>query len=482
MVIVLGLLAFAIPLAGYAYLGSFMRYSGDDYCYAAVLAQNGFWKAQWVSYLVQPPYSGNRFALTLFSEIAGLFNPVASGALPVLAILLWLAAMALTLHQLARLFRVSVSWPFTLLLSEFLVFFTFFQAPDLSQVLFWRSGMLPYLAPLVADTFLAALLLYQPQRFKFSPLTLGGTFGLAFLAGGFSETAAAYQAGALLLALAAATLATLTARRPASTRMVPGLLAALLGTGAAMLLLILSPTNAARQADLPAPPDVVNLAAMTLQNTKIIVYTTLRSQWLSNLIAFVFAASISYRLATRLTSSASPNLLRLTLQLALILAIALLLIICSIAPSAYAQSSYPELRALFPAGFTLVAAVAALGWTAGQILFWGVGKPIHRLATPLRVLAPVMLAVCCIFPLAASINIYAQSPLYQKWATLWDARDRQIREASSRNVHDVQVMALDHIIPRVAELQPEAGFWYNRCAAIYYGVATLRANLPGWDQ
>ena len=33
------LVALALPLVGYAYTGTFMRYSGDDYCYAAELFQ-----------------------------------------------------------------------------------------------------------------------------------------------------------------------------------------------------------------------------------------------------------------------------------------------------------------------------------------------------------------------------------------------------------------------------------------------------------
>lgn len=43
-VVILGCVAFAIPLLGFVYNGSFMRYNGDDYCYAASLGQYGFLK------------------------------------------------------------------------------------------------------------------------------------------------------------------------------------------------------------------------------------------------------------------------------------------------------------------------------------------------------------------------------------------------------------------------------------------------------
>jgi len=51
IIVAIGCAVLAIPLAAYAYMGSFMRYSGDDYCYAAVLVRNGFAKTQWESYL-----------------------------------------------------------------------------------------------------------------------------------------------------------------------------------------------------------------------------------------------------------------------------------------------------------------------------------------------------------------------------------------------------------------------------------------------
>jgi len=75
---ILLVIVFALPLLAYAYMGSFMRYSGDDYCYAWILGQNGFWKAQVVSYFQVSTYNGNRYALTFFSGLADLYGPIAA--------------------------------------------------------------------------------------------------------------------------------------------------------------------------------------------------------------------------------------------------------------------------------------------------------------------------------------------------------------------------------------------------------------------
>jgi hypothetical protein len=61
-------------------------------------------------------------------------------------------------------------------------------------------------------------------------------------------------------------------------------------------------------------------------------------------------------------------------------------------------------------------------------------------------------------------------------------RDTDIRTASAQGFVDVQVVEIDHIIDRVGDLAPDPGHWYNICAAAYYQVNSIRADLPGGDQ
>ena len=117
-------LAFAIPMAAYTYMGSFMRIIGDDYCYAAILRQFGFWMTQWQSYVAIIGYNGNRYSLNLFSALVGLFGPKANAVLPGLALLVWLAGLVWAWRngtRLANLRTLPLSW---LLAAEALVFFT----------------------------------------------------------------------------------------------------------------------------------------------------------------------------------------------------------------------------------------------------------------------------------------------------------------------------------------------------------------------
>jgi hypothetical protein len=49
-VVAFGCVAFAIGLIAYGIMGTFMRYSGNDYRYGQQITSHGFLKTQWNSY------------------------------------------------------------------------------------------------------------------------------------------------------------------------------------------------------------------------------------------------------------------------------------------------------------------------------------------------------------------------------------------------------------------------------------------------
>jgi hypothetical protein len=81
-----------------------------------------------------------------------------NGWLPGLVILLFVLGLALVLWQTARLANVSIHWLFILVGAEFLCLMTLSQAPDLYPILYWRTWMLTYLAPVIANTLLLVML------------------------------------------------------------------------------------------------------------------------------------------------------------------------------------------------------------------------------------------------------------------------------------------------------------------------------------
>lgn len=474
IVFLFGCLAFAIALSAYVVTGSFMRMSGDDYCYGGEFRTLGFWGGQWHSYFSTLTYAGNRYSLTFFSAVAELFGPMANAVLPGLMVVLWLVGFFLALRSATRLTR----WE-SLLAAEALIFFTLWEAPEITQVLYWRSGMLPYLAPMVVDTWLAASIMAQARRGRASWLGGVGCFFLAIVAGGFSETAAALQASLLGLACLAAWIG--LSRQATWGR--PALLAgaaALAGACVALAILLLCPTNLVRRGISAPLPELTSVVGMSLANAWSFVRFSIQGLILPVGINGLVFLLLGYQAKT----GAQPVGFFRAFQRAVIAGTAIglgvfVLVVSAVAPTAYVNSTYPEPRALFPSQYALVVGISGMGWVAGRFLATGF-RPGKRLSVVLAWGALLVLVTCFVYPPYAGGKIVADLPRYRRWTTYWDARDQQIRAAQARGQQEIEVVQIDHIIPRVGELSPDPGFWYNNCAAQYYGLKAIRANQPGW--
>jgi hypothetical protein len=473
-------LLLAAPLIAYTFMGAFMRLIGDDYCYAWILRQNGFWKAQMVSYLQVSMYNGNRYSLSLLSFLADLFRPTVNGWLPGLVIFLFVWGTSLVLWQVARLTNASIHWFFALVGAEFFCVMTLSQAPDLYQILYWRTGMLTYLAPVIANTFLLALILWHWKMNRLSYLAVAAAFILAVLAGGFSETGFALQITYLVMLTTGYSLSKV---RNGGRELWPlwVCLSALLGTLLAGLLLALSPTNQARLVDFPPRPDWIDLIQSTIQNVRIFSVITLKTLFLPTLIGFLIPLGASILFFTVQPTLNTVKVTTVFIRIGLGFVLGFILLCACFLPSAYIQSSYPGLRALIPARFVMVLIITISGWLMGQ----GIVVLFQQIFSAPRVLWAVTICIIGLtvfYTIWTVPNILSEQSKFKKWALLWDERDLKIRAASRQNVKNLEVMQLDHVIPDVGELNADPGYWYNQCAAGYYGVDSLSANQPGWDQ
>ena len=464
-------------------MGSFMRYSGDDYCYAAVLIQNGFPKAQWDSYFSISTYNGNRFSLTLLSNLGDLPGPKASGAWPVLTALLWILGAYAVIRVLARRRGSLVTRWEAALLAEALVVFTLSQAPDVYQSLYWRTAMLTYLAPIVLNTLLVSAVAHlaresadPPSR----PLPWGLVLIalLSVLAGGFSEAAALWQLVFWATVLAAALAGRLLGKQRPGGLIAPASVM-VGGTALALILLAASPTNALRRASFPTPSGVLDVAARSLHDAYLFLHGTAKHDALPVLAFFLFALCISFGWSGGRTERQRPHFGRFAIDLTVIGALAAILITCVMTPSEYVLSSFPADRALIIAHWTVTLALMLAGFRTGTLLSDWLAPNTTRI---IQTCAPVIvLALTCFFSAAMVPRILEERAKFERWASLWDTRDEAIRAAQRAGLPDVHVMQLDHLIPDVGELSPDSGFWYNNCAESYYDIDTIIADLPGWD-
>ncbi len=284
--------AVSVPLLGHIYAGTAMRYVGDDYCYAMVLRQHGFWGAQVASYLGPSPYHGNRFSLTLFADLSGLIGPSANAILPGIAILLLVFTTAYLAAGLFRFGGRRLGPGAALAAGGWITFATLDQSPDVVQSIYWRPGMLPYTAPLIGILGLAAFILDRSGRGRIRPGTLAATALAGLIVGGFSETGAALLLAVLLLLLLAG--AFLARRGSASPSLLRLSAAGLLGTTAAIALLASSPAIADLLAD--ASPAPVASIRMATYHAYLFTHGSVKHLFLQNLVtaAPFFAAGLLY--------------------------------------------------------------------------------------------------------------------------------------------------------------------------------------------
>ena len=401
-----------------------------------------------------------------------------NGVLPGLVILVWLLGIGFTLHWLARFAGISMRGMEIVFVAELLVFFTLYQAPNLPQNLYWRSGLLPYLTPIITNTFLIGMILKGVQSKTYNYLNLGIIILLAFVSGGFSETATALQVGYLTLLLIGI-LPALLRRFEWASRLVQIVSAALISSIAAVVVLAVSPSNAERLMK-SARPDFFTFIAISLASAKSFIVESLTSLPLPSGVLFIFSIGISWIICSRMGRLLRLNKPQWVIMIVLIPLITFGLITCSTAPSAYAQSAYPELRALIPARFLMVLSIMVSGSLLGLIAhqFLKVSQKKFLFA---RFSVLLILGIFCIYPVYASRNIYRDTAKYQRWAIFWDERDQEIRKAKQNNIMDVEMIKIDHIIPGVGDLSEDPKYWYNVCAAGYYGIHSISANKPGWD-
>ncbi len=457
----LSLAPFSIGLGLFAFLGLYNRYWADDWCYNANLKDLGFWGfMQGYTYITT--YASNRFSLTLFSALLQAFAIPGLQGMTFATIVLWTSGLAVFLRRLQRLRGNEWSYLPSLLLAALGVYFTLYLAPHLYQSLYWRSGFLPYTAPLVASVWIFALLTQQALQERPSPLRAAWIGLLSFLAGGFSEAGCAFLTVALgsYLLLAAAGYAH---KRSWTVKSLPSAVVALLFALLAMALLIYSPTSQVRVARYGGTADLAELVPLLLRFTYGFLVVSLKDT--QHLLIFGMTALLGYLLPTAAERPLSGR--AWTLTMLAVVALTLALVAAALAPSAYIEKGVPALRTQIIPRFVVVLALAYGGWACGDFVRgWRTPQWTYPLASLMLLLAYVWVAYS-ISVTTDKINLYAQR------AQAWDQRDAIIRREQATTATSVLVPAIDGApVGGIRDLDPpgKTGFWITKCAERYYGV------------
>jgi ABC-type multidrug transport system fused ATPase/permease subunit len=446
----------------YSYQGWFTRYMADDYCNAVLFSKDA---AGGLVDRYLTGFGGNRYSniwLVGISEFLGGLKSIPY--LPVIHIMLWVAGLIWVMTEVKKLLKADWSFAMTAFWGLSIGFFALIQAPNLYQIVYWRSSMTTHFAPVVYGTLLIAYLINQANKAALQELSFSAyviAFVTAFIVGGFSEPADAVQVTVLVLAIAAVWF---WGQNPTRNRILK-----LLGwtLGAALLSLVvmsISPANSRRLGD--NTPGLALLIHDSFLYGLIFIQKTLSELPLPTFISILTPALLmGLYFKAELSKTQKRNL---WIVIIAILFLMYLLIVASFSPSVLGQG-YPVDRVRFYARLIMTLSLMFDGALLGALFSRRLSHPVLQWA-----MLAVFFAAGVVYPLRAVVTAYHQLPAYYARAEAWDKRDAIIRDLKAQGQTQLIVEQFDGVYS-TKELDTYPTHWVNKCAAKYYGVKKISA-------
>jgi hypothetical protein len=457
-----------IPLGLYSYYGFFSRYLADDFCTSAYLKQLGFlnsmqfWRETW----------SGRYSFYFFMNLIQSTGHWITPLITAIMIFAWLAALFIFTKLFLRILKLPESKLFTLFFASLILFATLDGAPDIYQSLYWQTGAVTYVFPLVIFTFYGAFLLKKLSVSKRIGVTDAAlSTGIPLIAGGFSETFVSVQTAAILALLM---LVFVFARGGTRHNGVILLGWGLLGTITALILVVIAPGNAARISIIPDTIRGYELVYATYQHTLLFTKSALYFTPISAATALIAPGLLItslYQSKNNYPTSQSLSWKKHITILIIIPFLTFFLIAGAITPSLYATAD-PTQRALITGQFILIFSFAIWSLLFGLFLIENIRK-YTLISTPAGLAIVLLLISGSVLSLQKTLSTL---PDVQNNAILWDRRDREVREAVSTGAQEIEAISLPHLSPGLAELSTHSDDWINQCFALHYNVKQVSAK------
>jgi hypothetical protein len=469
LTILLGNLVMLAGLALLAYLGFYNRYWADDWCYSADARQLGTIPATLQYFDTEKTgYSSNRYSLTFFSALTentlGIFG---NQLVATLTIVLWLGGLVWLGWNLSRLLKSSLPLSLILLAASILLFYNLYLSPQRFQVLYWRSGVLPYSTAIIFWLYLLGFITQQmisPKRwsnFIVAPL--------AFIAAGLGEISCVFLFSGTTLLLIATWFnkKQAWAKNSLQTIFITWLFL-LLG----MIALIISPSNA-RVANMDAKrSSLLSVPFTSLRHAFDFIILSLKGLPLPHAVFIGMMTSLGLLSVNERTANLS--LKRVALLLAFSTLITYLLIVAIQAPSAYFYSATPDPRGQSLARFTLLLGLEFMAWIVG---LWLAEKVPAKWLT---IAAVTVMLVGLTYTARNIRTIYGELDGFIYRAQVWDERDAIIEEAKAQGIMLVEVPVIDTEQIHTRDMFGSTGKGWTQfsenCGARYYGVDGLKVK------
>ncbi|MDD2922152.1 MAG: DUF6056 family protein [Anaerolineales bacterium] len=438
----------------FIYLGGFTQLMADDFCSVYRAEESGMIRSMWYWYIT---WHGG-YSVSFADAILGLFGRNGIAFVVPLAILIWLAALAWTIHVFLNDANTRSNFWQALPFALVILYAAFIVSPSIKTSLLWWAGLRGYIPPLIIFPFYVGLYLHiskntpNGKSLVFWSLI---SFFIMFFNSGFSETFTPLQ-----IVMLAAWLVWLFIKKEISKRkdLFSFLSTGLIGAALGLAAMIFAPGNANRQLTAPPPPPPFEIAGIALKSYADFIAGILSTpEKITVLISVALAGLLFGSLIAQKRNIKIANAL-------LIFIIGLFFVFCCFPPAAYGQSSSPSEHTLIIPVYVLVFAVLIASFTAGQALAEKINKPVLYFG----VLAIMLLSFG--FSAGAAIpKYYREIPKAIQYAENWRARDEQIKAAKAAGESGIYLNPIENWVG-ILEPTDNPNFFVNRCMTKYYRI------------
>jgi hypothetical protein len=349
-----------------------------------------------------------------------------------------------------------------------------YQTTALYQVLYWRTGLIPYSLPLLWFVGIAAYFLryiqkpYDTARARWAGILF---VVLVFIAGGLSETTSGMQVGMMFAAVILVWWTmSLHQRKDALKILIAGLVTAVI----CISIMAVSPGTGNRLDRIMRSSPIYNpmeLAGDVILYTSQFIVDIFKSFPLLVIVAVAVSSAVMFlALSTRDQNGTHLPTARLRWALLIVPVVVFVVIGFSYAPSAFVRT-FPAARARYASHFILMLGLILEGGILG-ILAARMGFFVKQ--NRARVGAALLLAALIIHPLRSAPRVYLLHYEYETFAAQWDVRHALIQEAVANGETDLVVVQLD-APGGVGEYKGNPKDWINRCVARFYGLRSIVA-------
>lgn len=472
--VLLGNIVLLAGLAFMAYLGFYNRYWADDWCYSADARNLGTINATLQYFNTEGTgYSSNRYALTFFSALTentlGMFG---NQIFATLTIVFWLFGITWTLHNISKLIKPIPS-SVLLFISVFLLYYNLFISPQKFQILYWRSGVLPYSTALIFWMIMLGFITSQMNQAK--PVNWYNFIvaPIAFLASGLGEISATllFSGTTILLIIiwVAKNKKQTWAQKSFQTTFITWFFL-LIGT----IVLIISPSNIRLEDMGVHQTPLIKVPALSIRHAIDFIIISLRTLPIPH---FIFLGTIFSLSILSMTNTPASNLTfkRLLLLITFTSLITFILVTAIQAPSGYFYSSTPDPRGKSLARYILLIGLGLIAWVSAS---WATQKISPKYLTIASIL---FLLLSSAYTTRSIINIYnteLQGFIYR--AKQWDERDTHIESEKALGNTQIEVIAIDTAQIDIRDIFVTRGKGWTEfvqnCASRYYQVDGLKVE------